>query len=119
LQVVDLQNSEEFQALDVELLSIAPDPPEAWRDAADDYGIDEATLVLSDVENDTANAYDVMRWKAATGEPGHTFILVDERGKIAWIRDYGALEHGGIMYVAPDEIVRLVAPLVPRLGDTG
>jgi peroxiredoxin len=116
LQVVDLQNSQEFQALDVELLSIAPDPPEAWRDAADDYGIDEATLVLSDAENVTANAYDVMRWQAATGEPGHTFVLVDERGKIEWIRDYGALENGGIMYVAPDEIVRLVAPLVPEAG---
>ena len=119
MQVVDLQNSEEFQALDVELLSIAPDTPEAWRDAAEDYGIDEATLVLSDIENDTANAYDVMRWQAATGEPGHTFILVDDRGKIAWIKDYGALEHGGIMYVAPDEIVRLIAPLVPAAAAMG
>lgn len=113
LQVVDLQNSEGFQALDVELLSIAPDPPEAWRDAGEEYGIDASTLVLSDLENETANAYDVMRWQAATGEPGHTFILVDARGKIALIKDYGALEHGGIMYVAPDEIVRLIAPLVP------
>lgn len=119
MQVVDLQNSEEFQALDVELLSIAPDPPEAWRDAAEDYGIEEATLVLSDIENDTADAYDVMRWQAATGEPGHTFILVDDRGKIALIKDYGALENGGIMYVAPDEIVRLIAPLVPAAAAMG
>jgi len=28
--VVDLQKSENFQALGVELLSIAPDPVEAW-----------------------------------------------------------------------------------------
>lgn len=77
------------------------------------YGIDASTLVLSDLENETANAYDVMRWQVATGEPGHTSILVDDRGKIALIKDYGALEHGGIMYVAPDEIVRLIAPLVP------
>lgn len=45
------------------------------------YGIDASTLVLSDLENETANAYDVMRWRAVTGEPGHTFILVDDRGR--------------------------------------
>ncbi len=25
-------------------------------------------------------------------------------GRIAWLRDYGAPEHGGAMYVPPDEI---------------
>lgn len=41
-----------------------------------------------------AALYDVMKWQAATGEPGHTFVLVDEAGKIAWVKDYGAPEHG-------------------------
>ena len=45
-----------------------------------------------------------MRWQAVTGEPGHTFILVDKQGHIAWVKDYGAPEHGGIMYVAPEEL---------------
>ena len=27
----------------------------------------------------------------------------------AWIRDYGAPEHGGLMYVAPNDLVPLVA----------
>jgi hypothetical protein len=45
-----------------------------------------------------------MRWRAVTGEPGHTFILVDKQGLIAWVKDYGAPEHGGIMYVAPEEL---------------
>jgi hypothetical protein len=47
-----------------------------------------------------------MRWAAATGEPGHTFILVNEAGMVTWVKDYGALENGGIMYVVPDELVR-------------
>jgi peroxiredoxin len=112
LQVVDLQESKGFQALDIELLSIAPDPPEAWRDAAAEYGIEPGTPILSDVGNKTAIAYDVMRWQAATGEPGHTFILVDESGRIAWVKDFGAPEHGGLMYVVPAKLTKLVAPQI-------
>ena len=110
MQVVDLHKSKEFQELGVELLSIAPDPPEAWKEAAADYGVPAGTPILSDAGNRVATAYDVMRWQAATGEPGHTFILVDEAGKVAWVKDYGAPEHGGVMYVTPEEIVRLVRP---------
>ena len=54
----------------------------------------------------------MMRWQAATGEPGHTFILVDEEGRVAWVRDYGAPENGGLMYVVPDEITSQIAPQV-------
>jgi hypothetical protein len=50
-----------------------------------------------------------MKWAAATGEPGHTFILVDESGVVTWVKDYGALENGGIMYVVPDELVGLLS----------
>jgi peroxiredoxin len=93
----------------VELLSIAPDPTEAWAEAAADYGIDRGTPLLSDEGNRVALAYDVMRWQAATGEPGHTFILVDQDGRIAWVKDYGAPEHGGLMYVIPQQLTRQVA----------
>jgi peroxiredoxin len=105
-QVVDLQNSKEFQALDVELLSISPDPLEAWKQGASEFGIE--TPVLSDGDNRVATAYGVMRW-AMGSEPGHTFVLVDERGRILWLRDYGAPQNGGLMYVTPEE-------LVPEIG---
>ena len=105
MQVVDLQKSKDFQALGVELVSIAPDPVEAWRDDGEEYGIEDFSAVLSDEDNVVANTYDVMRWQAATGEPGHTFILVDESGTVAWVRDYGALENGGRMYIPPEEFV--------------
>ena len=47
-----------------------------------------------------------MKWAAATGEPGHTFVLIDESGTVSWIQDYGALENGGFMYVLPDQLIR-------------
>ena len=110
MQVIDLQKSEDFQALGVELMSIAPDTVESWRDDCEEYGIQDYSAVLSDVENEVANQYDVMKWAAATGGPGHTFILIDKSGKVSWIRDYGALENGGIMHVVPDELVGELRP---------
>jgi hypothetical protein len=46
-----------------------------------------------------------MQW-AVGGEPGHTFVLVNASGEIAWQQDYGALENGGVMYVLPHEVTR-------------
>ena len=48
-----------------------------------------------------------MQW-AVGGEPGHTFVLVDESGVVAWRQDYGAMEYGGFMYVLPHEVLRQV-----------
>lgn len=105
MQVVDLQRSEAFRELGVELLSIAPDP--STSGAATVTATASATIAASFYsENEVAYRYDVMRWAAATGEPGHTFILVDESGTVAWVKDYGGDENGGIMYVVPDELVR-------------
>src|SRR6266516_3074288 len=100
-QVVDLQNSKDFQTLGVQLLSISPDSVQAWAKAAS--------------ANRVATAYGVMRWGMSDGAmPGHTFVLVDRTGRISWIRDYGAPEHGGLMYVTPKDLVPLVAAHVGR-----
>jgi len=103
--VVDLQKSREFRDLGVTLLSIAPDTPDAWKADGEEYGIVDYSTVLSDARNEVARRYDVLKWAAATGEPGHTFILIDRSGKVSWIRDYGAPESGGIMYVVPSGLV--------------
>jgi hypothetical protein len=51
-----------------------------------------------------SEAYGVLEWAVASGEPGHTFVLVGVDGRIAWIQDYGAPQNRGVMYVDPEEI---------------
>ena len=102
-QVVDLQRDEEFQSSGVRLLSISPDPVEAWRNEGAKLGI--ASPMLSDAGNRVWDGYETDDWMMASGEPGHTFVLVDEAGKVVWVRDYGAPHNGGLMYVSPDDLV--------------
>jgi peroxiredoxin len=114
---VDLQRSGELRKVGVQLLSVSPDPPEAWRQAATELGI--VTPVLTDTGNEVATRYGVMRWRMPptadvdSSEPGHTFVLVDERGRVAWVQDYGAAENGGLMYVEPR---RLLPPIRASLA---
>lgn len=105
-QIVDLQTDPAFQALDVALVSIAFDTTTEQSQGVIENGIDEfATPMLSDNEHTVSTAYDVLQWAVATGEPGHTFVLVDADGKIAWIQDYGAPQNRGVMYVPVEELV--------------
>jgi peroxiredoxin len=104
---VDLQDSEGFRELGVTLLSISPDSTSDWAAQVEELGI--TTPTLSDADNRVAERYDVLQWAAATGEPGHTFVLVDEEGAVRWIRDYGAPQNGGLMYVPPDELIPEIA----------
>ncbi len=106
-QIVDLQNDPGFQALDVALLSIAFDSPGDLAVGAAQYGIQGVPLA-TDTDEKVSEAYDVLQWAVGTGEPGHTFVLVDEDGEIAWIRDYGAPESGGVMYVPPSELTQQI-----------
>lgn len=105
-QVVDLQNSSDFQETGVALLSVAFDPAEDQLPAAKELGINVPMLVDSD--GSISKEYDVLQWAVGTGEPGHTFILINTDGKIAWIRDYGAPENGGTMYVPIPELVEQI-----------
>jgi peroxiredoxin len=107
-QIVDLENDPEFQALGVTLLSIAFDDPETLRRAGAEHGV-VSTPLLSDGDHTVSEAYDVLQWAVATGEPGHTFVLVDGDEKIAWIQDYGHPSTRGVMYVDVAELVEEVA----------
>ena len=101
-QVVDLQESQEFEELGVQLVSLSPDPVDAWASEAAEMGI--TTPTLSDPENEVWGDYGSPAWTMGTGEPGHTFFLVGGQGRVLWLRDYGAPESGGAMYVEPSEI---------------
>jgi peroxiredoxin len=103
-QIVDLQNEPAFQSLDVAFLSIAFDSPDVLRNAGQATGVQ--IPLLSDEGHSVSKAYGVLQWAVASGEPGHTFVLVDEIGKVVWIQDYGALENRGVMYVPVEELVR-------------
>ena len=110
-QIVDLEANPQYQALNVPLVSIAFDAPEVLAAASAEFGVGETPL-LTDTEQSVSEAYNVLQWAVATGEPGHTFILVDEGGKIAWIRDYGVVEAS--MYVDPLEIAAQVQESLDR-----
>ena len=72
----------------------------------EEYGI-RSVPMLADVDKRMSEAYDVLKWAVGTGEPGHTFILVDKNGNIAWIKDYGAPDNpNSTMYVPVEELVR-------------
>ena len=103
-QIVDLQNDPDFQALDVGLISIAFDSPEELSQGALEYGVTSVPL-LTDGEHEVSESYGVLKWAVASGEPGHTFVLVNEDEKVVWLRDYGAPENGGVMYVPVEDLV--------------
>jgi peroxiredoxin len=102
-QIVDLENDGEFSDLKVELVSIAFDSPEVLSASGTEFGVGPTPLLLSDPDGSVSEAYDVLQWAVATGEPGHTFVPVDRDGKIAWMQDYGAPGRG---YVSiPDDLL--------------
>ena len=113
-QVVDLQDDPDYQALGVPVVSIAFDSPEEQAPEAHNLGITSVPM-LSDADHSVSQAYDVLQWAIASGEPGHTFILVDAEGRIAWIQDYGAPDNPDrTMYVPIKELTRNVAQAVGK-----
>ena len=107
-QIVDLQNNPEFQALNVQVISIARDSISEMAPEANALGITDIP-VLSDPDLAVSEEYDVLQWAIENGEPSHTFILVDDQGKIPWIKDYGAPDNPNrTMYVEVDELVEFV-----------
>lgn len=102
-QVVDLDGSQEFQSLGVSLVSITIDTLPQLAAAAREFGT--RSPLLSDEERTVSEAYGVLQWAMSSGEPGHTFVLVGKDGKVRWIRDYGAPENGGFMYVAVNALL--------------
>lgn len=93
------------------ILSIAFDTAEQQAAVKQEYGI--AAPMLVDADRQVSTRYGVLQWVVGTGEPGHTFVLVDGEGKIAWVRDYGAPENGGTMYVPVGDLIQQIAAALP------
>ena len=104
---MDLQNSSEFKALGVEIVSIARDTASEQATAAQELGISVPMLI--DANGQVTIDYDVMKYAMANGEPSHTFVLVDANGHIIWLKDYGAPDNPNrTMYVDIEELFQEV-----------
>ena len=104
---MDLQKSDQFQELNVQLVSIAVDPVTNLAEDASRLGI--TTPFVSDGDGHVSEAYGSASWSLRGGEPGHVFVFVDEQGVVRWVKDYAASENGALMYVAVDELYGEVA----------
>ena len=105
---MDLQSAPEFQDLNVAFVSIAFDTVEQQAEAISEYEISDVPMLV-DADQSVSEAYDVLKWATGSGEPGHTFILVDATGEIAWIRDYGSPQlPNPVMYVPPLDLVEQI-----------
>jgi len=91
----------------VALVSIATDPAEQQTPIIEEYNVTVPMAVDSGAG--VSARYDVLKWALPNGEPGHTFVLVDREGQVAWIRDYGAPDlPTRTMYVEPAELVEQI-----------
>lgn len=76
--------------------------------AITEYGISDVPMLI-DAEHTVSEAYDVLKWAVGSGEPSHTFVLVDADGNIAWIRDYGSPSlPDPVMYVPPADLIQQI-----------
>lgn len=108
-QIPELEKSlEEFDKLNVAVISVAFDPVDKLKEAAQQYNI--KTPLLSYQTAQTEVDYDLLRFSMDMGRrAGHTFVLVGTDGAVKWRKDYwpgrGHMVPGGKMFVESSEIV--------------
>ena len=115
-QAVALQrDAAKLRGLGIEqIVSITTDPLELVAQKAGDEGIE--LPVLSDPTGAVSDTYGARGFGMMGGERnGHTFVLVDEDGTIAWRADYGG-EPNFFMFI-PDEVI--LSELRSALGASG
>ncbi len=94
--------------MNVQVISIALDSTAEMAPEAQALGI-TSVPVLSDPGSQVSVAYDVLQWAIENGEPSHSFVLVDAKGQIVWVKDYGALDNPNCtMYVEVSELTKYV-----------
>ena len=98
---MDLEKNEQFNAFDVELISVMVDPAYKLSPEVETRGI--TTTVASDTTWRASKDYGALGKSMHPGiKPGHSFILVDQTGRIAWRWDW--TEDKGEMYLAVETL---------------
>ena len=98
---MDLEKNEQFNAFDVELISVMVDPAYKLSPEVETRGI--TTTVASDTTLRASKDYGALGKSMHPGiKPGHSFILVDQTGKITWRWDW--TEDKGEMYLAVETL---------------
>jgi peroxiredoxin len=85
----------------IRLVSITPDSPSDLKQAIDQYGI--RSPMISDSDLDMSEAFNQLGKGMHSNTPGHSFVLIDGRGRVLWQRDYYQPPYSA-MYVKPAEL---------------
>ena len=88
VQAAELENSKALERADIGLVSVTTDPPEILRQVAAQYSI--TTPLLADDARTMSGAYGQLG-RGGMGHPdtdGHSFVLLDRGGRVAWQRAY-------------------------------
>ena len=97
-QMRDLEkNAAELSAKGMTVLPIVVNPVDQVRNELDRFGL--TTPFLIDADESVSSAYGAIGTGMHENLPGHSFILVDGAGKIAWRGDYPA------MFVKTDQLL--------------
>lgn len=97
-QMRDLeQNATKLSADELTVLPIVVNPADQVRSVLDRFGL--RTPFLIDADKSVSDAYDVLGTGMHENLPGHSFILVDGSGRIAWRGDYPS------MFVSTDQLL--------------
>ncbi len=89
-QLVDIEAQlDEFRALGIDrVVTVTTDPYSALVQKVELEGI--TTPVLADEDRSVSAAFDTLGYGMMGGSTnGHTFIVLDEDGRVAWRADYG------------------------------
>ena len=106
-QIRDIESvGEELEKRGVALVSITPDSEDTLREAIGQYEI--STPMIADEDRDMSAAFDTLGQGMHADTPGHAFVLLDERGKVVWQRDYWLAPYR-TMYVEPEELLVALA----------
>ena len=102
-QIRDIEKiGDELERRDIRLVSITPDSQKVLREAMDSYEIDSP--MVADDDRTMSSAFDTLGQGMHSDTPGHAFVLLDKRGRVAWQRDYW-LEPYETMYVEPEKLL--------------